>query len=39
MVNRRDKWKATLERAERLLAKAEREVRTYERRHAEKLAA
>jgi hypothetical protein len=39
MLNRRDKWAAELKRAQRLLAKANREVRDYERRHAEKLAA
>lgn len=37
IVNRRDKYKAEIERATRLLAKAEREVREYERRHGEKL--
>lgn len=39
MVSRRDKWAKELERAKRLLAKAERELRTYERRNAEKIAA
>lgn len=39
MIARRDKWKAELARAERLLDKAEREVRAYERRHQERLAA
>jgi hypothetical protein len=33
MVNRRDKWAKTLEQAKRLHAKADREVRAYERRH------
>lgn len=37
MIARRDKWAAELERATRLLAKAEAEVRTYERRHKERL--
>jgi hypothetical protein len=39
MVNRRDKWSAELERAKRLYAKAQREVRAYERRHGERLTA
>lgn len=39
MVKRRDKWAADLERAKRLLAKAEREVREYERRHKDRIAA
>jgi hypothetical protein len=39
MVKRRDKWAADLERAKRLLVKAEREVREYERRHKDRLAA
>lgn len=33
MVNRRDKYAKELERSKRLLAKAQREVREYERRH------
>lgn len=37
MVARRAKWAAELERAKRLLAKAEAEVRTYERRHRARL--
>lgn len=37
MVARRDRWKAQLERSKRLLAKADREVRSYERRHRERL--
>ncbi len=37
MVSRRDKWKREAERAKRLLAKAEREVRQYERRHGERV--
>jgi F0F1-type ATP synthase membrane subunit b/b' len=37
MVTRRDKWAAELERAKRLLEKARREVREYERRHAGRL--
>lgn len=37
MVARRDRWKAAAERAERLLAKAEAEVRTYRRRHGSRL--
>jgi len=37
MVARRDRWKAAAERATRLFAKAEAEVRTYERRHRERL--
>jgi hypothetical protein len=37
MVKRRDKWKAEAERANRLLKKAEAEVRTYERRHGERV--
>jgi hypothetical protein len=37
MVNRRDKWKGEFDRAKRLLAKAEREVRAYERRHKDRL--
>lgn len=39
MVKRRDKWAAELERAKRLYAKAEAEVRTYERRHGARLSA
>jgi hypothetical protein len=39
MVGRRDKWKRELERAKRLFAKAESEVRAYERRHRERLSA
>ena len=39
MVSRRDKWKAEAIRATRLLEKAERELRAYERRHRERLAA
>jgi len=37
MVARRDRWKAAAERSVRLLAKAEAEVRQYERRHRERL--
>lgn len=37
MVNRRDKYAKELERVKRLLAKATREVREYERRHDERL--
>lgn len=37
MVARRLKWQQELERAQRLLAKAERDVRTYERRHRARL--
>lgn len=37
MVARRDKWAREAERAKRLLAKAEREVRTYERRHRDRI--
>lgn len=37
MVARRNKWKRELDRSRRLLAKAEVEVRTYERRHGERL--
>lgn len=37
MVNRRDKWAKEAERATRLLKKAEGEVRTYEKRHGERL--
>jgi hypothetical protein len=37
MVSRRDKWAKEAERAKRLLTKAEREVRAYERRHKERL--
>ena len=37
MVSRRDKWAAEFARAKRLLAKAEREVREYERRYAGRL--
>lgn len=37
MVSRRDRWARELERAKRLYAKAESEVRTYERRHGERL--
>ena len=39
MVARRDKWAAELARAKRLYAKAAIEVRTYERRHGERLKA
>lgn len=39
MVARRDKWAREFGRAKRLLAKAESEVRTYERRHGDRLAA
>ena len=38
MISRRDKWRREAERAKRLLAKVEREVRAYERSHAERLA-
>jgi hypothetical protein len=37
LVRRRDRWESDLERAKRLLAKAQREVREYERRHKERL--
>jgi len=37
MVARRDRWKAAAERATRLFAKAEAEVRVYERRHRDRL--
>lgn len=37
MVRRRDKWAAELERAKRLHAKAVLEVKTYERRHGDRL--
>lgn len=37
MVNRLSKWKAEMERAERLHAKAAKEVRAYERRHGDRL--
>lgn len=37
LINRRDKWLKEAERAKRLLAKAESEVRQYERRHKERL--
>jgi hypothetical protein len=37
MVARRDKWARELDRAKRLLAKAEVEARTYERRHRDRL--
>lgn len=37
MVKRRDKWREELDRAKRLLAKAETECRAYERRHGERL--
>lgn len=37
MVSRRDRWADQLERAKRLLAKAQREVRAYERRHGDRL--
>jgi hypothetical protein len=37
MVARRDRWAAAAERATRLLAKAEAEVRTYGRRHRDRL--
>jgi hypothetical protein len=37
MAARRDRWKAAAERSTRLLAKAEAEVRTYERRHRDRL--
>jgi hypothetical protein len=37
MVNRREKWAREAERAARLLEKAKREVRTYERRHRDRL--
>lgn len=37
MVNRRDKYAAELARAQRLLVKAEREVKAYERRHKGRL--
>lgn len=39
MVNRREKWAKEVERAARLLDKAEREVRAYNRRHRERLEA
>ena len=39
MVRRRDKWQAEVDRAKRLAAKAAREVREYERRHGQRLAA
>lgn len=39
MRKRRDKWAAELDRAKRLLAKAETECRTYERRHGARLVA
>jgi len=39
LVARREKWATELERAKRLLAKAQREVREYERRHGSRLAA
>lgn len=39
MVNRRDKYARELERAKRLLAKATREVREYERRHSSRVKA
>ena len=39
MVARRDKWAGELERAKRLHAKAEREVRRYERRHKDRVLA
>lgn len=39
MVARRDKWTKELDRAKRLLTKAEREVRAYERRHRERVTA
>ncbi len=38
MVNRRDKYAREMERAKRLLAKAEREVREYGRRHKDRIA-
>lgn len=37
MVARRDKWRQELDRSKRLFAKAEAEVRGYERRHGERL--
>jgi hypothetical protein len=37
MVNRRDKYDKELERSKRLLAKAEKEVRAYERRHGDRV--
>lgn len=37
MISRRDKWARELERAKRLLAKAQAEVRAYERRHGDRL--
>jgi hypothetical protein len=39
MSARRDKWEKELTRARRLLTKAQREVRAYERRHKERLTA
>lgn len=39
MAARRDKWEKELTRAQRLLTKAQREVRAYERRHKERLTA
>lgn len=37
MASRRDKWRAEFDRAKRLFAKAESEVRAYERRHGARL--
>lgn len=37
MVSRRDRWKADLDRAKRLFAKADAEVRAYRRRHGSRL--
>ena len=37
IVARRDKWRVELEKAKKLLAKAEREAREYERRHRDRL--
>lgn len=37
MVSRRDKWQREADRAKRLLTKAAREVREYERRHRDRL--
>jgi hypothetical protein len=39
MVARRDRWADQLDRAKRLAAKAEAEVRAYERRHRDRLKA
>jgi hypothetical protein len=39
IVRRRDKYRAVMERTKKLLAKAEREVKAYERRHGNRLKA